>query len=248
MIRILWGFLFFIPALLIVLVVIAIPYLLLLVLGRKKASDAIAFAAAALLANMILFLAGVRVHLSGNVDYIRQRIDEGEGFCFVSNHTSILDIVAMLGKVRIRAGYIAKKELLFVPVINLVIAMVHSVFIDRSSMKKGIQSIRKATAKVRSGYSMVIYPEGTRSKDGKLGTFKPGSFRIATDSGARIVPVTVKGLRQSFEDRRHMFQTADCYINIGDPIDSVSSSDRDAVKVMIQGVEDGIRTTYERLG
>ena len=113
-------------------------------------------------------------------------------------------LLLLLGYLRCHTGFVAKRELLFVPLINVMIAMSHSVFINRRSLKKSVRAIRKAGERLRKGHSMVIFPEGTRSKTGKIGVFKHGAFRMATESGADIVPVTVKGLRDSFEDRKHV--------------------------------------------
>ena len=94
---------------------------------------------------------------------------------------------------------------------------------------------------------MVIFPEGTRSKTGEIGTFKHGSFRMATESGAFVVPVTVKGLRDSFEDRKHFFQRRDCFLHVGTPRKPPEANDRDAVSAFVSGIENEIRDTYSTL-
>lgn len=224
-----------------------IPALILRLIGLGKLGDRLVFWHAALISNFCLFLAGIRVHVSGNVEAIRSRVRKGEGFCFVSNHTSILDIILMLGKLRARAGFVAKRELLFIPFLNVLIAMTHSVFINRKDLKKSVASIRKATANIRKGHSMVIFPEGTRSKTGEIGTFKHGSFRMATESGAYIVPLTVKGVRDSFEDRKHIFQIRDAYLNVGDPVKAPNPKDREAVSALVSEIEGKIKKTYSEL-
>lgn len=247
MIYIACGFLIIMVMTAIAVVTAVLPALVLRAIGLGKLSDRLIFWHMSVIANTGLWLAGIKVHISGDVESIRSRVKKGEGFCFVSNHTSMLDIVLILGKLRCQTGFVAKRELLYFLPINIMIAMSHSVFINRRSLRKSVKAIRKAGERLRKGHSMVIFPEGTRSKTGIIGTFKHGAFRMATESGAYIVPVTVKGLRDSFEDRRHMFQRRDCYLNVGTPIKAPSSSDREAVAQMVKNVESEVKTTYEVL-
>ncbi len=248
MIYVLWGLVIIMAMTAISMVTGIIPALILRLFGFKHAADSIVFWHTALISNTGLRIAGVRVHLSGDIETIRKRVAQGEGFCFVSNHTSIIDILLMLGQLKARAGFVAKLELLFVPLINVMIAMTHSVFINRRNLRKSVKAVKKATQKIRQGHSMIIFPEGTRSKTGEVGTFHHGSFRMATESGACIVPVTVKGVRDSFEDRKHIFQRRDCYLHVGSPVPVPPQNDREAVSRLIKQVEEEIRETYGRLG
>ena len=224
-----------------------IPALILRLFGLGKLSDRLIHWHIALIANFGFWLAGVRVHVSGDVESVRKRAGEGEGFCFISNHTSMLDVLMMLGKLGIDMGFVAKIELLFVPFLNVLIAMTHSVFINRRQLKKSVNAIRRATERIRNGRSMVIFPEGTRSKTGEIGTFKPGAFRMATESGAFVVPLTVKGVRDSFEERKHIFQIRDAYLNVGTPVKAPSCSDREATRAFVTEIENTIKDTYSRL-
>ena len=95
---------------------------------------------------------------------------------------------------------------------------------------------------------MGIFPEGTRSKNGEIGVFKHGSFRMATESGAYVVPLTVKGLRQSFEDRKHIFQIRDAYLDVGTPVKAPDPNDRAATSAFASQIESSIRETYKKLG
>lgn len=247
MIYVLWGLIIIMLMTTIAMVTAVIPALILRCIGLGNLSDRLIFWHMSFIARTGLRLAGIRVHISGDVESLRKRVRDGEGFCFVSNHTSMLDIVLLLGYLRCQTGFVAKRELLFVPLINVMIAMSHSVFINRRSLKKSVASIRKAGERLKRGHSMVIFPEGTRSKTGQIGTFKHGAFRMATESGANVVPVTVKGLRDSFEDRKHFFQRRDCYLHVGSPIKAPASSDREAVALMVSQVENEVKTTYEAL-
>lgn len=247
MVFVLWGLIIVMLMTAVAMVTAVIPALLLRLVGLGRLSDKLIFLHAAVIANTGLWLAGIRIHVSGNRDAIAERVDKGEGFCFVSNHTSMLDVVLMLARLKARTGFVAKMSLLFVPLINVMIAMTHSVFINRKSLKKSVEAIRKAGRRIENGQSMVIFPEGTRSKTGEIGTFKHGAFRMATESGAYVVPVTVKGLRDSFEDRKHVFQRRDCYLHVGEPVKAPLSSDREAVSAFIAQVEKTVKDKYSQL-
>lgn len=247
MIYVLWGLIVVMIMATVALFTGVIPALLLRLVGLGRLSDKLIFWHAAVISNTGMWLAGIRVHVSGDIEGIRKRVDKGEGFCFVSNHTSMLDIILMLGRLKARAGFVAKIELLFVPVINVMIAMTHSVFINRRNLRASINAIHKAGENIRKGHSMVIFPEGTRSKTGEIAQFKHGAFRMATESGACVVPVTVKGLRDSFEDRKHVFQRRDCYMHVGEPVKAPSADDRAAVAEFISGIESQVRRKYAEL-
>ena len=247
MVCILWGLIIVMAMTAVAMVTGVIPALLLRLVGLRRLSDKLIFWHTSVIANTGLWLAGIRIHVSGDRDSIVKRVDKGEGFCFVSNHTSMRDVILMLARLKARTGFVAKLSLLFVPLINVMIAMTHSVFINRKSLKKSVEAIRKAGKRIAKGQSMVIFPEGTRSKTGEVGTFKHGAFRMATESGAYVVPVTVKGLRDSFEDRKHMFQRRDCFLHIGEPVKAPLSSDREAVSAFIAQVEKTVKDKYAEL-
>lgn len=247
MIYVLWGLIIVMILATVAIFTGVIPALLLRLVGLGRLSDKLIFWHAAVISNTGMWLAGIRVHVSGDIEGIRKRVDKGEGFCFVANHTSMLDIILMLGRLKARAGFVAKIELLFVPIINVMIAMTHSVFINRRNLRASINAIHKAGENIRNGHSMVIFPEGTRSKTGEIAQFKHGAFRMATESGACVVPVTVKGLRDSFEDRKHVFQRRDCYMHVGDPVKAPSADDRAAVAEFISGIESQVRRKYAEL-
>ena len=233
---------------LISMVTAVLPALLLRLFGLRKAADNLVHFHIAAIANIGFWMAGVRCHVSGNVEEVRRRAKEGEGFCFVANHTSLLDVLLILGKLRVNMGFVAKIELLFIPALNVLIAMIHSVFINRRQLKKSVAAIRKATTRISKGYSMGIFPEGTRSKTGEIGLFKHGSFRMATESDAYVVPLTIKGVRQSFEDRKHIFQVRDAYLDVGKPVKAPDPKDREAASAFATKIESSVRKTYEKLG
>jgi len=245
-IYVLWGFLFVIPAFLISFFFGIIPGFILRFIGLRKAGDNWSFWSAYALSAFVIWLLGVRIHVIGDANATRELSRSGKPLCFVSNHTSILDIPAVLS-LRFKTGFVAKKELLLVPGVNAWILAIHSVFINRKNVRKGAKSIEKGVSNIKKGCPMYIFPEGRRSKTGEIGSFKKGSFRLATESQALIVPITIKGLRIGLEDRKKPFQHTDCWIHIGTPVQAPSKDDRDAVHSMIDSIESSIKSTYATL-
>lgn len=139
-------------------------------------------------ARAIVYLAGGRVRVIG-----RGNIPAGRNIAFVANHQDYSDIVLFLGWIGRGVGFVGKKELGAVPILSTWMRLLHSVFIDRGSLREGMRAIKRSAAKVRAGHAMVIFPEGTRSKGGPVGEFKAGSFKMAKLSAGWIVPVTIDG-------------------------------------------------------
>lgn len=242
----LWAYPPVIVGFVITLVIGIIPGLILRALGLRRASDWWVYLNASTLSSFILWILGIHVTITGNKEVLK-RIKQEDGICYVSNHTSLLDIPLILGALKIRTGFVAKKEVLFIPGINLWIGAVHSIFMDRKSLRKSVRSIKKATKNIKRGISMLVFPEGTRSKTGEIAPFRHGSFRLATESGACIVPITIKGLRPAFESRKKAFIRTDCQINVGDKIQCPAPEQREQVAALISNVENSIRETYERM-
>ncbi|HEY5561261.1 MAG TPA: lysophospholipid acyltransferase family protein [Clostridiaceae bacterium] len=123
-----------------------------------------------------------------------------EGNClFVGNHQSLFDIPLMVSAIDKSMGFIAKDNLIKVPIISAWMRRMHCIFINRSNVREAIKSINEGIENLRNGYSMVIFPEGTRSKDGSIGEFKKGSLKLGTKIDIPIVPITINGTFNIFE-------------------------------------------------
>ena len=88
---------------------------------------------------------------------------------------------------------IAKKEMKRWPAIGRWMRSFDCIFLDRKNARQGMKDMKEAIEKIKKGHSYVIFPEGSRSKDGKIGEFKKGSFKLATDTKARIFPIALVG-------------------------------------------------------
>jgi 1-acyl-sn-glycerol-3-phosphate acyltransferase len=120
---------------------------------------------------------------------------------FVSNHESYADIPLFCAVIRDKQfGFVAKNELSHLPVFGKWIAEIRSVFIDRKDMRASLKSIEEGAELLQQGFSLVVFPEGTRSKGGPPGAFKRGSLRLAAKPGVPVVPVTHMGCYRIFEE------------------------------------------------
>lgn len=97
-------------------------------------------------------------------------------------------------------GFVAKDSLGNIPGLSSWMKRIHCLFLDRKDIRKGLQTILEGAEYLKEGYSMCIYPEGTRSTNGELGEFKGGSLKMAQKAKAPIVPVAIRGTRDIFEN------------------------------------------------
>ncbi|MBM4381856.1 MAG: 1-acyl-sn-glycerol-3-phosphate acyltransferase [Deltaproteobacteria bacterium] len=112
---------------------------------------------------------------------------------YMSNHQSVLDIGAIIETLPVSWRFVAKKELTYVPFFGWALALSDQIVIDRGNRRRSVESLRRAAERVRAGANVIIFPEGTRSPDGKLQPFKSGGFHLAVDAGVPVIPVTVSG-------------------------------------------------------
>lgn len=119
---------------------------------------------------------------------------------YAANHNSYFDAPIMMTQVRGMPGFLMKKELGKIPGARLWLESIGCIFVDRSDMRAAATALKEAEENVRNGISMAVFPEGTRSKDGKVGEFKGGAFKIAQRTGVPIVPVAIRGSADIFEN------------------------------------------------
>jgi 1-acyl-sn-glycerol-3-phosphate acyltransferase len=133
-------------------------------------------------------LAGVRVEVAG-----RERLDPHQTYIFMANHVSNLDPPVLMPEIPNRTSVLVKMELFRIPIFGYAMRLAHLVPVDRANRDAAVASVRNAAEVVRAGFSMMVFPEGTRSRDGRLLPLKKGPFYLATESGCPIVPVTILG-------------------------------------------------------
>ncbi len=135
---------------------------------------------------VVLFLARVKLKVSGldNLNLQKPSI-------YISNHVSHLDVVCIARAIPKGLFYIAKKELRSIPFLGQYMSLIGHIFIDRKNREQAMMSMRKAALLINNGKNVITFPEGTRSRDGKLGIFKKGTFVIAQEGAIDIQPIAV---------------------------------------------------------
>ncbi|MCL2219704.1 MAG: 1-acyl-sn-glycerol-3-phosphate acyltransferase [Chitinispirillia bacterium] len=162
----------------------------------------------------VLGIGGVRVKVTG-----KEKLDKSERYVFMSNHQSALDIPIIYMGIGEQISFIAKKELFMIPFFGWAMGVVGHISIDRENARKAHASIAKAVQKLRrENVSLVLFPEGTRSKDGKVLEFKTASFTLALQAGVRLVPVAIKGAIDRLPPKSSRIVPGEVILEIGDPI------------------------------
>ncbi|GAA0070678.1 lysophospholipid acyltransferase family protein [Clostridium sardiniense] len=161
-----------------------------------------------------------------------------EACAFIGNHMSILDIPVLRQSAKRDIGFIAKKEVLKVPILGFWVKNMNCVALDRENPRSAIKVIVKGAEYLKSGYNMAIFPEGTRAKDGKVHEFKKGSMKLAVKAQAPIVPVSIDGTSKCFEDNRK-FTKGKVTIVFGKPIYTKDLSKEDE-KSLTEKVHDEV--------
>jgi len=137
---------------------------------------------------VILFIAGVKVITEGI-----ELLDKNENYIFISNHASYFDIPILMKAIPNNVRFIYKDTLTKIPVLGWGMYLGGYIPINRDNVREAMKSLKTAAKKIEKGISVVIFPEGTRSEDGKPGEFKRGMFVLADEAKVSLVPVTITG-------------------------------------------------------
>ncbi|MGM7682352.1 lysophospholipid acyltransferase family protein [Cytobacillus sp. Hm23] len=158
-------------------------------------------------------LTGSKINVKG-----KENIPDNQPVLFVSNHQGNFDIPILLGFLDRKMGFISKLEIKKYPIISHWMSMMRCVFMDRKNIRQSVKAINLGINNIKEGHSLVIFPEGTRSKGNAIGEFKPGSFKLATKSGVPIVPVTINGSYKIMEANKNILKGANVEVIISKPI------------------------------
>ena len=169
---------------------------------------------ASLWAEILLSLCNTRVKVIGEENLLRWKPQ-----ILMANHQSDFDILISLAHIPVQFRWIAKKELFAIPIFGAAMRSAGYIEIDRSNHEKAMQSIDEAALRIRSGKSIMTFPEGTRSRDGEIKAFKQGSFHLAIQSGVPIVPVSIIGSGKIMPKRSLRIKPGQIKLVIGQPIE-----------------------------
>ncbi len=187
----------------------------------------------------ILFLTGVKITVIGE-----ENVPQDTAVLYVANHRSFFDILLTYVRVPRPTGYVSKVELLKVPLLRQWMKNLHCLFLDRTDIKKGMQTILEGIEKLKSGISICIFPEGSRSKEPD--TFLPfheGSFKLAQKSGCPIVPISLNNSSAIWEDHFPKIKKTHVIIEYCKPvyINELEKEDKKFVGAYVQKI---ISDTY----
>ncbi len=169
-----------------------------------------------------------------------ENIPDDEAVLFVANHQSIFDFPAVLMCLKKPCAFIAKKEAASIPIVKDCMRLMDCVFIDRQNAREAIKALDAAAEMINSGRSMVIFPEGTRSKTGELGEFKNGAYKIVEKTHCKVIPLLIDGSRKAFEEKGNITAT-NIRVKVFPPIET-KDMDRKAVKELMPQVREMLAT------
>jgi 1-acyl-sn-glycerol-3-phosphate acyltransferase len=166
--------------------------------------------------------AGVKIEVDNRANLVAD-----QPYVFVANHASSLDIWAMFLVIPRRIRMIAKKQLARIPLFGWGMWAGRFIFIDRQNGVAARRSIDQAGERIHNGESVLVFPEGTRTRDGSLGPFKKGSFHLAVKAGVPIVPVALRGTRELMPRGSILLRAGTVKAIVGEPIATQGLSDEE---------------------
>jgi 1-acyl-sn-glycerol-3-phosphate acyltransferase len=170
----------------------------------------------------VLAFAGVKV----TVEW-RGQLVKGQTYVFMANHLSAVDIWALYVVLPVRVRMIAKKQLAGIPLFGWAMWAGRFIFVDRGNAIAARRSIDEAGRRIRGGDSVLIFPEGTRSRDGRLGPFKKGGFHLAIDAGVPVVPISLHGTRAAMPRSSLLLRPGHVHVTFGEPVPTTGLTDAD---------------------
>ena len=203
-----------------------------LALGAVDRSGDSVLSLARLWSRVILGVPGVKLDVK-----MHAPLQPGRPYVFMPNHASMVDIWAVFVAIPATFRFIAKKQLSRIPLFGWAMAAGRFIFIDRQNAASARRTVQEAARRIRSGQSVVIFPEGTRTRDGHLLPFKKGGFHLAMDSGVDIVPVAIKGSREIMPRGAALIRAGTVTVEVGEPIPTagLTNGDRDALIAKVRG-------------
>lgn len=164
-------------------------------------------------ARTFLYAFFIPVSVSG-----RENIKKGQSYIFIANHQSMFDIWTIYGWLPVTFRWLMKQELRKIPLVGTACKMLGHVFIKRGSAAAARESLMEVEQTLQDGICTVIFPEGTRSLDGKVGPFKKGAFHIALDLNLPIIPISLTGCYEVMNRKAHYVTRHPIKMHIGKPV------------------------------
>ncbi|MCI9008007.1 MAG: 1-acyl-sn-glycerol-3-phosphate acyltransferase [Lachnospiraceae bacterium] len=162
---------------------------------------------------LILWFTGTDITYIG-----RENIPKDQAVLYVGNHNSYFDILLTYSQCPDLTGYVAKSEMLRYPLLRDWMKRLYCLFLDRTDMRAGLQTILTGIDYIKQGISVCIFPEGTRSRDGQMQPFKEGSMKMAQKTGCPIIPMAITNSAEIFENHLPRVKPCRVIVEYGAPI------------------------------
>lgn len=196
--------------------------------GLNEERDKLVYKNTTSWARTLLKVAGVKVIVHGV-----ENIPKDKNVLYIGNHQGNFDIPIYMSEIPGLKGFVSKIEVKKIPGVRTWMEYMYCVFMDRSSLRKSGEAIIEGIKILKKGHSLVIFPEGTRSKGDKMGEFKAGSFKLATKSKVPIVPVTMSGSYKIMENNKKKWMVkpavVDLYIHPAIETANLSKEEQDSL-------------------
>lgn len=171
-----------------------------------------------------------------------EHINPGQSYVFVSNHQSMFDVWLIYGWLPVIFKWLMKAELRKVPFVGIACKAAGHIFVDRKNPKAAIESMEEVKKQLKDGVCTVIFPEGTRTKDGQVGRFKRGAFQIALDLELPIIPISLSGCYEVLPKGAPFVYRRPVRMYVGEPIDITKfENNNEAVEFVRAAVIEGAK-------
>ena len=171
-----------------------------------------------------------------------EHIQPGQSYVFVANHQSMFDVWLVYGWLPVIFKWLMKAELRKVPFVGTGCKAAGHIFVDRRNAKAAMESLKEVERQLVGGVSTVIFPEGTRSKDGEVGRFKRGAFQIAWDLGLPVIPLSLSGCFDVLPKGKPFVHRHPVHMHIGKAIDLKKYADsNEAIEAVREAVIEEIK-------
>jgi 1-acyl-sn-glycerol-3-phosphate acyltransferase len=187
-------------------------------------------------------LAGIKLKIQG-----LERIDFTRSYLFLANHESLCDPPALILAIPQDVKFILKKELSRVPILNWAMKYARFIFINRKDRIQSVRSLNQAVRQMQQGASFLVFPEGTRTRTGKMGEFKKGPFVMAIQAGVPIIPVRVSGSFQVMPPTAFRINPGTIVLQFYPPMETagLSTNDRETLRNKVWEIIAGRQTIPE---
>jgi 1-acyl-sn-glycerol-3-phosphate acyltransferase len=181
------------------------------------------------ISNICVRLVGVKIEVRG-----LENVQPSRSYIYMSNHASNLDPAVFVPNIPGRCSVLVKKEVFRLPIFGRILKMAEMVPVDRSNREAAIESVHAAEQVLQRGLNMVIFPEGTRSPDGRLLPFKKGPFHLAIEAGVAVIPVTLLGTYECWPKGTWKMRGGKTAVIFHPPIEPAGFADREQLTAAVR--------------